>query len=113
MGQTEQVTARTNSLRLKLSPGMTDRLERLAETYGMPVSTLGAFAVADWVARQEMNASMTRMAVLEATRQGASAMLTESSMEAAFERALPQLMAELVKAGVGVPDGVELLSPKA
>ena len=54
MGQTEQVTARTNSLRLKLSPGMTGRLERLAETYGMPVSTLGALQwLTGWHARDD------------------------------------------------------------
>jgi len=113
MGQIENATARTNSLRLKLAPDMVERLERLAGTYGMPVSTLGAFAVADWVARQELNASMTRMAVLEATRQGAAVMMSEEAMERAFERALPQVLAELVKAGVGVPDGVLPLSPKA
>lgn len=56
MGATQDESrARTDSVRIKLAPGMVERLERLSIDYGMPVSTMGAFAIAHWVNQQEQN----------------------------------------------------------
>jgi len=64
MGRSDQAVARTDSVRLKLSPDMVSRLERLAEAYGMPLSTLGAFALAEWVVGKENNVRLARDAVM-------------------------------------------------
>lgn len=68
MGRTDQTIARTDSVRIKLAPEMVERLERLASSYGMPVSTMGAFALADWINKQEQQRRLTEHAVVEATR---------------------------------------------
>ena len=78
MGQT---VARTDSVRLKLSPDMLSRLEKYAQNYGMPLSTLGAFALAEWVNRQDQTASMVRMGVLEAMRSGVAQAFDQGSLE--------------------------------
>ena len=82
---------RTDSVKIKLAPDMINRLESAAKAYGMPPSTLCAFAVADWLNRQEQNAKLARMGVLEATR-GAFA---DDQMTAALEAALPAVMKAL------------------
>jgi hypothetical protein len=64
MGRSDQAVARTDSVRLKLSPDMVARLERLAEAYGMPLSTLGAFALAEWVVGKESSVRLAREAVM-------------------------------------------------
>jgi len=96
MGQT---VARTDSIRLKLAPDMHARLEKYAQSYGMPLSTLGAFALADWVNKQDLNASMTRMAVLEATRTGFAHAFNDEAMERAMAAALPSVVLALADAG--------------
>jgi len=44
---------RTRSVRIRLSVSMFERLDGLANAVGMPVATLGAMAVGQYVARQE------------------------------------------------------------
>lgn len=51
---------RTGDCRIKLAPEMLKRLEVMAEHYGMPMATLAAFAVAEWVGEQEHKISMMR-----------------------------------------------------
>jgi hypothetical protein len=70
---------------------MMERFEDLAKRFGMPPSTLCAFAVADWVQRQENNAQLARMAVLDATRRG----MPDAD---ALERVLEAVMPAAVKA---------------
>lgn len=64
MARSDQSVARTDSVRLKLSPDMVARLGRLAEAYGMPLSTLGALALGEWVVSKEANVRLAREAVL-------------------------------------------------
>lgn len=44
---------RSDVLRVKVSPSMKERVERLSEILGLPPSTLAAVAVGTWVANQE------------------------------------------------------------
>lgn len=47
------MNARTEGLRVKLSPDMMSRLEIIADSFGMPTSTLAAYAIAEFVNRTE------------------------------------------------------------
>jgi len=53
---------RTGNIRIKVSPAMLDKIQAQADAYCMPVATICAFAVADWVTRQENNLKLSRMA---------------------------------------------------
>lgn len=44
---------RSDVLRVKVSPDMNERLDRLSQMLGLPPSTLAALAVGHWVANQE------------------------------------------------------------
>ncbi len=44
---------RSDTLRIKISPDMNERLDRLSQMLGLPPSTLAALAVGNWVASQE------------------------------------------------------------
>lgn len=44
---------RSDTLRVKVSLDMNDRLDRLSNLLGLPPSTLAALAVGTWVANQE------------------------------------------------------------
>lgn len=44
---------RSDSLRVKVSPDMNERITRLAGLLGLPSSTLAALAIGQWVANQE------------------------------------------------------------
>lgn len=90
--------ARTESMRLKLAPDMLSRLESFSADFGMPTSTLAAFAVADWVNRQEMNRRMTKLAVVEATRRSIE-QFSGAALEKALTTALPAVAVALAEAG--------------
>lgn len=60
---------RTGDLRVKLSPEMLARLEVMATSYGMPGATFAAFAIADYINRQDNQAKLARMGTLETIRQ--------------------------------------------
>jgi hypothetical protein len=64
----EQTINRTDSVRVKLAPQMLERVEKLATDFGMPVATLCAFAVAEWVRQKDQNVAIARMAVMDAAR---------------------------------------------
>ena len=68
MAEKESVR-RTGDCRVKLAPSMMERLESLAEAYGMPSATFAAFAIADYINRHENNQRMARMAVMQIARQ--------------------------------------------
>ena len=59
---------RTGDMRIKLAPDMMVRLEAMATTYGMPGATFAAFAIADYINRQESQAKLARMAVMDMAR---------------------------------------------
>jgi predicted transcriptional regulator len=85
---------RTDTVKIKLSPDILARLEDQARAFGMPPSTLCAFAVADWLNRQDQNQKLARMAVLDATR---SSLPDQEAMMAALEAAMPAAMKALAQ----------------
>lgn len=50
----DSIKKRTDSIRVRLSPDMMEKFETLSVDYGMPMATLGAFAIANFV-RRELN----------------------------------------------------------
>jgi len=64
----EERVKRTDSVRIKLSPEMAERVEKMAAEYGMPSATFCAFAVGDFVRKSEHQAMLGRMAVMDASR---------------------------------------------
>ena len=80
---------RTDTVKIKLAPDMIVRLDEQARSYGMPPATLCAFAVADWLKRQENAEKLTRMAVLDATR---SSMPSDEQISAAIAKAVPEVI---------------------
>lgn len=44
---------RGTDLRMQVSEDVKERLKRIADMYGMPPSTLAAFAIGHWIAHQE------------------------------------------------------------
>ena len=77
---------RTGDLRVKLAPDMLARLEAMATAYGMPGATFAAFAIADFINRQDNNQKLTRMAVLDMARNFG---IDEEVIERALVSALP------------------------
>lgn len=97
MGQSQTSIARTDSIRLKLAPDMVARLERLSVAHGMPLSTVAAFGLSDWICKQEQNASLARMAALEIARQSVSMM---GDLGEQLEKAMPAMLAAMQQAGL-------------
>jgi predicted DNA-binding protein len=48
---------RTDSIRIRLSSDMMEKFEALSSNYGMPMATLGAFAIANFVQRESNSKS--------------------------------------------------------
>jgi hypothetical protein len=84
---TETKVRRGDKVAVMFSPAMHERVSAQAAAYGMPVSTLCAFAVAAWVQQQEKNAAMARAAVLQVSRQ-AGADLGKLDLEGALQAAM-------------------------
>lgn len=53
MARKDQSNKRSDSIRIRLSPEMMKRFEKLSADFGMAPSTLAAFAVADFVIAHE------------------------------------------------------------
>lgn len=51
---------RVDSIRVRLSDDMMERFEALANRYGMPTATLGAFAISRFVLQEEDSAAVNR-----------------------------------------------------
>ena len=91
MGTTQDESrARTDSVRIKLAPGMVERLERLSIDYGMPVSTMGAFAIAHWVNQQEQNRFNAVNAIEQIARMTGEK-FTQADIEKAIQVSLPSV----------------------
>lgn len=86
---------RTEALRLKLAPEMMERLQRCATSFGMPEATVAAFAVADFLNRQEMQVNAVRMAALDMSRRASADFASDDVLDKAFERVMPALLAQL------------------
>ena len=56
---------RDETLRIKVAPDILRRLEALAVRFGLPSSTLAAYAVAQWLAQQEQGANMVEAVARE------------------------------------------------
>ena len=56
---------RDETLRIKVAPDIVRRLEALATRFGLPSSTLAAYAVAQWLAQQEQGANIAEAVAKE------------------------------------------------
>lgn len=54
------IAPRKEVLRLRVVPGTTDRLDKLAALFGLPSSTLAALAVGEWITNKENALGMTQ-----------------------------------------------------
>lgn len=88
---------RTGDLRVKLSPDMLTRLEDMASQYGMPGATFAAFAIADYINRQETNMRMARMATMEMARNAGDLLSSGGGLDKILETTLGPVLAELSK----------------
>lgn len=100
----EGTRARTESIRVKLTPDMVGRLESFSVSFGMPSASMAAFAIAHWINQQETTQKMTRMAVMEATRQSFD-QFNGDVMEKALTAALPAITLAMANAGAHSLDG--------
>lgn len=85
----KEFVRRTGDCRIKLSPDMMLRLEKMADTYGMPSATLAAFALAEWLNQKESGLAMSRMAVMDIARKAGGALegqLNQLANDPEFER---------------------------
>lgn len=92
---------RTDSVKIKLSPELLERLEVMSQQYGMPPSTMAAFAVADFLLKHENAAKAVKMATLAVARDSVPS-------DELLERLAPDLIAQVYKAFSQVnrpPDG--------
>lgn len=77
---------RTGDVRIKLAPEMLARLEAMATSYGMPGATFAAFAIADFINRQDQQVKLSRMAVMDMAR---NVGVDDDMLERALAAALP------------------------
>lgn len=87
-----KLSARTDSVRIKLSPEMNARVLKLSEAFGMPPSTFCAFAVGDYVRRQEAQSAMTQAALLQVIH-GIDNQVDPAMIEKMVETMLPTMAA--------------------
>jgi len=80
MAEKESVR-RTGDCRIKLAPMMLERLEKMADLYGMPSATLAAFALAEWINQKDNTLQLGRMAVMDIGRK-VGGMIEEQLKEA-------------------------------
>lgn len=92
----KQTVLRTDSVRVKLSSDMLRRVEQLAVDYCMPVATLCAFAVAEWVRGQDRQASLSRMAALDMSKRALAMFdMSDERMEKVFGSMFERVVKEL------------------
>ena len=54
------IPGRKEVLRLRVVPGTTDRLDKIATLFGLPSSTLAALAVGEWITTKESALNMNQ-----------------------------------------------------
>lgn len=60
---------RTGDVRVKLAPEMRARLDGIAQSYGFPLATMAAVAIAEWVNTKEQSGKNQRMMLMDLARQ--------------------------------------------
>lgn len=90
--------ARTESIRIKLAPQTSKQLEDLAVEYGMPTSTLAAFAISQWIIEQDRKLKLMKLAAVETSRKMAESFSGES-LEKALVAALPAMVKAMAAEG--------------
>lgn len=61
----------------------------------LELDTVAAFAVADFLNRQEMQVNAVRMAALDMSRRASADFASDDALDKAFERVMPALLAQL------------------
>lgn len=65
----KEFVRRTGDVRIKLAPEMRERLDSIAQSYGFPLATMAAVAVAEWVNTKEQNSKNQQMMLMDVGRQ--------------------------------------------
>jgi hypothetical protein len=86
---------------------MVERLERLALDFGMPVSTMGAFAIGSWINQQEQSRSNSAKAIHDV----ASAMAQQMGQQ--LENLDPEQLANTLHAAITKSTSMALLDHEA
>lgn len=78
------IPGRKEVLRLRVVPGTTARLDKIAALFGLPSSTLAALAVGEWITTKESALSMNQKIVdgMSATVASEFGKMTEAMMQA-------------------------------
>lgn len=66
---------RSDALRIRLSPEVLERLEKVAERHGFPVASYAAFAIGQHLVGLENQQQAVRLGVLDASRRSVDTLL--------------------------------------
>lgn len=88
---------RTDSVRVRLSDDMMARLERVSLGYGMPVSTVAAFAISDFVQQKENTLNLSRDAITKVADHAVESMELPSEFAQVLASAFEPLLQTLQK----------------
>jgi predicted transcriptional regulator len=84
---------RVDSMRVRLSPDMNERFDKLADAYGFPPATLAAFAISRFVQQEENNRAIVQQAAAQALSQSLN--FDESVFEKMFAAMMPDILKQL------------------
>lgn len=89
----EKDNRRSESIRVRLAPSMMSRVEVLAETYGMPVSSLASFAIARFVKQEELSMKVSQAAVMaSADKFFEKLSVSSEDMQSLMQQVMPAIM---------------------
>lgn len=86
--ETKARVRREDKIAVMFSSDMRRRLNVLAEGFGMPPSTLCAFAVATWVQQQERGLDLTRQAITQIADKAGEMLTDEEALQVAIGSAV-------------------------
>ncbi len=84
---------RVDSVRIRLSPDMNERFEKLANAYGFPPATLAAFAISRFVQEEENKRAIALEAVNKMANQAFQ--FDESVFEKMFASMMPEILKQV------------------
>jgi predicted transcriptional regulator len=84
---------RVDSMRVRLSPDMNERFEKLADAYGFPPATLAAFAISRFVQQEENNRAIAQQAINQMANQALQ--FDESVLEKIFASMMPEILKQI------------------
>jgi predicted transcriptional regulator len=84
---------RVDSVRIRLSPDMNERFEKLADAYGFPPATLAAFAISRFVQEEENKRAIALEAVNKLANQAFQ--FDESVLEKMFAAMMPEILKQV------------------